>query len=174
MTSVPDSPAKANFFWGHTVARSLADIGVEVVFFSPGSRSTPLVLGCEQEARLSCFAVLDERTAAFLALGHSKRTCIPTALICTSGSAPAHWYPAVTEASYSDIPLLLLSADRPPELQECGAGQTINQVHLFGTFVRGFHAVPLPATDPVSLHSLQSVLQQAYSQSTSNRPGPVH
>jgi len=174
MTAEPDPTAHANYLWGHTTARGLADLGVDVVFFSPGSRSTPLVLGCESEPRLSCVPVLDERTAAFLALGQSKRTGRPAALICTSGSAPSHWYPAVTEASYSGIPLLLLSADRPPELQECGAGQTINQVHLFGTFVRGFHAVPLPATDPVSLHSLQSVLQQAYSQSTSNRPGPVH
>src|SRR5210317_1795588 len=162
MTSVPDSPAKANFFWGQTVARSLADIGLEVVFFSPGSRSTPLVLGCEQEARLSCFAVLDERTAAFLALGHSKRTCIPTALICTSGSAPAHWYPAVTEASYSGVPLLLLSADRPPELQECGAGQTINQSELFGSFVRGFHQAPVPSLEKEAISELQGILQTAY------------
>ena len=174
MTSVPDSPAQANFFWGHTIARSLADIGVEVVFFSPGSRSTPLVLGCEQEARLSCFAVLDERTAAFLALGHSKRTCIPTALICTSGSAPAHWFPAVTEASYSGVPLLLLSADRPPELQECGAGQTINQENLFGSFVRKFFPAPIPAEDFHSLTNLQGLISNAYSLATSQTPGPVH
>lgn len=174
MTAESDPTAQANYIWGHTTARGLADLGVEVVFFSPGSRSTPLVLGCEGEPRLSCFPVLDERTAAFLALGQSKRTGRPTALICTSGSAPTHWYPAVTEASYSGIPLLLLSADRPPELQECGAGQTINQVDLFGTFVRGFHSVPLPATDPTSLYNLQSILQQAYSQSTSDNSGPVH
>ena len=174
MSAEPDPTAQANYLWGHTTARGLADLGVEVVFFSPGSRSTPLVLGCEGEPRLSCFPVLDERTAAFLALGQSKRTGRPTALICTSGSAPTHWYPAVTEASYSGIPLLLLSADRPPELQECGAGQTIKQVDLFGTFVRGFHSVQLPATDSESLHSLQSILQLAYSQSTSHNPGPVH
>ena len=174
MTTEPDPTAQANYLWGHATARGLADLGVEVVFFSPGSRSTPLVLGCEGEPRLSCFPVLDERTAAFLALGQGKRTGKPAALICTSGSAPTHWYPAVTEASYSGIPLLLLSADRPLELQECGAGQTINQIHLFGSFVRGFHSVPLPATDSTSLCSLQTILHQAYSQCNSHNPGPVH
>jgi len=99
MTAEPDPTAQANYLWGYATAHGLADLGVEVVFFSPGSRSTPLVLGCEGEPRLSCFPVLDERTAAFIALGQSKRTGTPTALICTSGSAPTHWFPAVTEAS---------------------------------------------------------------------------
>ena len=139
MTSTFKQTAEANFLWGHLVARGLADLGVTSVFFSPGSRSTPLIIGCEKEKRLSCFPALDERTAAFLALGHAKRTNLPSALICTSGSALTHWFPAVTESSYAGVPMLLLSADRPPELQECGAGQTINQLNLFGSFVREFY-----------------------------------
>ena len=174
MTTLADSIAQANFLWGHTTARCLADHGVQVIFFSPGSRSTPLVLAFEQEPRLLCFPILDERTAAFLALGYSKRTNTPAALICTSGSAPTHWYPAITEAFYSGIPLLLLSADRPPELQECGAGQTICQERLFGSFVREFYSVPLPAEDFQSLNSLHSLIAQAYTRATSLPTGPVH
>jgi len=174
MSLLATTTSEANFLWGHTTARCFADLGVEVVFFSPGSRSTPLVLGCEQEPRLSCFPLLDERTAAFFALGHSKRTGTPPLLVCTSGSAPTHWYPAVTEASYSGVPLLILSADRPPELQECGAGQTINQQHLFGSFVRKFYSAPLPQKGLDSLAQLQSLIAQSYSMATSLRPGPVH
>jgi 2-succinyl-5-enolpyruvyl-6-hydroxy-3-cyclohexene-1-carboxylate synthase len=170
MSLLATTTSEANFLWGHTTARCFADLGVEVVFFSPGSRSTPLVLGCEQEPRLSCFPLLDERTAAFFALGHSKRTGTPPLLVCTSGSAPTHWYPAVTEASYSGVPLLILSADRPPELQECGAGQTINQQHLFGSFVRKFYSAPLPQKGLDSLAQLQSLIAQSYSMATSQRP----
>jgi 2-succinyl-5-enolpyruvyl-6-hydroxy-3-cyclohexene-1-carboxylate synthase len=174
MTSTSEQTAEANFLWGHLVARGLSDLGTTTVFFSPGSRSTPLIIGCEKEKRLSCFPALDERTAAFLALGYAKRTNVPTAVICTSGSALTHWFPAVSEASYSGIPLLLLSADRPPELQECGAGQTINQINLFGSFVRGFHQVPLPSPQQDTIEGLQGILQTAYSQSTTHFPGPVH
>ena len=152
MTATSEQTAEANFLWGHLVSHGLSDLGVTTVFFSPGSRATPLIIGCEKEKRLSCFPALDERTAAFLALGHAKRTNVPTAVICTSGSALTHWFPAVTEASYSGIPLLLLSADRPPELQECGAGQTINQINLFGSFVRDFHQSPLPTLEQDGIH----------------------
>ncbi|MEK9771962.1 MAG: 2-succinyl-5-enolpyruvyl-6-hydroxy-3-cyclohexene-1-carboxylic-acid synthase, partial [Opitutae bacterium] len=108
------------------------------------------------------------------ALGYAKRTNLPTALICTSGSALTHWFPAVTEASYSGIPLLLLSADRPPELQECGAGQTINQINLFGSFVRGFYQSPLPCLEKEYIHNLQTILQTAYSKTLGPNSGPVH
>jgi 2-succinyl-5-enolpyruvyl-6-hydroxy-3-cyclohexene-1-carboxylate synthase len=174
MTSTSEQTAEANFLWGHLVARGLSDLGITTVFFSPGSRSTPLIIGCEKEERLSCFPALDERTAAFLALGHAKRTNVPTAVICTSGSALTHWFPAVTEASYSGIPLLLLSADRPPELQECAAGQTINQIKLFGSFVREFYQSPLPCLEQEHIHNLQTILQTAHSKTTGSNSGPVH
>jgi 2-succinyl-5-enolpyruvyl-6-hydroxy-3-cyclohexene-1-carboxylate synthase len=174
MTSTSEQTAEANFLWGHLVARGLADLGITTVFFSPGSRSTPLIIGCEKEKRLLCFPSLDERTAAFLALGYAKRTNVPTAVICTSGSALTHWFPAVTEASYSGIPLLLLTADRPPELQECGAGQTINQINLFGSFIREFYQSPLPCLEQEYIHDLQTILQTAYSKSVDPNSGPVH
>ena len=174
MSSSSEQPSKANFIWGHLIARGLADLGVTTVFFSPGSRSTPLIIGCEREQRLSCFPVLDERTAAFLALGYAKRTGLPTVLICTSGSALTHWFCAVTEAFYSGIPLLLLSADRPPELQECGAGQTINQSGLFGSFVQGFHQSPPPSLNEASINQLQEILKIASIQCNGSTPGPTH
>ena len=169
-----ESTAQANFIWGEIVAHTLHELGITQVFFSPGSRSTPLILGLERHQDISCIPVLDERTAAFLALGFSQRTKQPTVLLCTSGSAVTHWFPAIAEASHSGIPLLLLSADRPDELQNCASGQTINQKELFGSFVRGFHQIPHPTLKPSSFHSLQITLAHAYSQSTTLNPGPVH
>ena len=174
MIASSEQNIKANFLWGNLIAKGLADLGITTVFFSPGSRSTPIIMGCELESRLSCFPVLDERTAAFLALGHAKRTNVPTAVICTSGSALTHWFPTVTEASYSGIPLLLLSADRPPELQECGAGQTINQINLFGSFVREFYQSPLPCLEQEHIHNMQTILQTAHSKTIGSNSGPVH
>ena len=166
--------ALANDAWGRSVANALVDLGVKSVVFSPGSRSAPLILGCETQDGLETIPILDERTAAFFALGLSKRTRPPTVLICTSGSAPTHWFPAVVEADHSGTPLLLLSADRPPELQDCGAGQTINQVELFGQFVRAFHQIPLPDQSEKSLQGLRTVIAHAYAESMGGNPGPVH
>lgn len=117
--------------------------GVRAAMVSPGSRSTPLVLAAEQ--RLQTHMVLDERVAGFVALGLAKASARPVALICTSGSAAAHWLPAVIEAWQSHVPLILLTADRPPELHGCGAGQTIDQRRLFGAFVTESRDLPPPA-----------------------------
>lgn len=174
MNSDPQSTAKANCAWGYTVAKTLFELGVNHVVFSPGSRSTPLVLGCENQNGLRTIPILDERTAAFFALGIGKRTGRPAALICTSGSAPTHWFPAVTEADHTGVPLLLLSADRPPELQDCGAGQTIDQTKLFGPFARTFHQIQLPDESEESLENLREVIVRAYTETTGRNPGPVH
>ena len=174
MNADSQSTARANCAWGCAVAKTLFELGVEQVVFSPGSRSTPLVLGCENQNGLRTIPILDERTASFFALGLGKRTGKPTALICTSGSAPTHWFPAVTEADHSGVPLLLLSADRPPELQDCAAGQTINQIGLFGEFARAFHPIPLPDESQKSIQELREIIVYAYSQSTGKNPGPVH
>ena len=169
-----ESTAQANFVWGDVVARTLHELGISMVFFSPGSRSTPLVLAFERHPSIDCASVLDERTAAFIALGYSRRTQKPAAILCTSGSAVTNWFPAIAEASHSSVPLLFLSADRPEELQNCASGQTIDQVNLFGSFVRGFHQIPLPDLDPTAIQSLRSALTQAYFQSMDLNPGPVH
>lgn len=121
---------------------------VRHVVFSPGSRSTPLVLAAD--AMLKTVPVLDERVAGFVALGLAKATQAPVALVCTSGSAGAHWLPAIIEAWHSRVPLVVLTADRPPELFGCGAGQTIDQRRLFGAFVTASRDLPVPdaAVDP--------------------------
>ena len=169
-----ESTAQANFVWGDVVARTLHELGISMVFFSPGSRSTPLVLSLERHPSIDCASVLDERTAAFIALGYSRRTQEPAVILCTSGSAVTNWFPAIAEASHSSVPLLFLSADRPEELQNCASGQTIDQVNLFGSFVRGFHQIPLPDLDPTAIQSLRNALTQSYFQSMDLNPGPVH
>lgn len=174
MNQIPEDTGQSNLMWGETVASCLSKLQVSQVFFSPGSRSTPLVLAFERHPKIECIPILDERSAAFLALGSSKRSNLPTLLLCTSGSAPTHWFPAVTEASHASIPLLLLSADRPPELQDCGAGQTIDQVNLFGSFVRAFHQVPLPKVDHDSIVNLINIVSLAHRQTIGTNPGPVH
>jgi len=113
------------------VVAGLCDAGVETVVFSPGSRSTPLVLALAGRKKLHKKVVLDERSAAFYALGVASFRHLPVVLVCTSGTAPAHYLPALLEARYQRLPLLVLSADRPTELRDCGAGQTIDQVSLY-------------------------------------------
>ena len=170
----PEVTAEANLNWGKAVADSFAKLGIFDVFFSPGSRSTPLILGFERNTNFSTYPVLDERSAAFIALGFSKRTSKPTILVCTSGSALTHWFPAVVEASHSGIPLFLLSADRPPELQNCGAGQTINQINLFGSFVRSFHQICLPELKTKPVNKLINSINEAFLNCLGQNPGPVH
>ena len=174
MKQTPEEIAHANLAFGAYFAKTLSILGVEKIFFSPGSRSTPMVIGVERYSDIDLIPVLDERTAAFLALGQSKRINRPVGLICTSGSALTHWFPAVTEASHSGIPLLLFSADRPPELQNCGAGQTINQENIFGNFVRQFHQLEVPQTNENYRDHLVTVLKSAYQKSLGVNPGPVH
>ena len=121
MNQDSESIAQANVAWGNIVAETLFESGISQVFFSPGSRSTPLVLGFEKHPKINCTPILDERSAAFIALGFSKRTSVPCAVLCTSGSAPTHWFPAITEASHSGVPVLFYQ-QMLPELQDCGAG----------------------------------------------------
>ena len=174
MKQSPEEIAHANMAFGAYFAKTLSILGVEKIFFSPGSRSTPMVIGVERFSDIDLIPVLDERTAAFLALGQSKRKKQPVGLICTSGSALTHWFPAVTEASHSGVPLLLFSADRPPELQNCGAGQTIDQENIFGNFVRQFHQLEVPQTNENYRDHLVTVLKSAYQKSLGVNPGPVH
>jgi len=112
------------------------DAGVSHVCVCPGSRSTSLTLAAAQNTALHCSSHIDERSAGFFALGLAKATRLPVALVCTSGTAAANFHPAVIEAYYAGVPLIVLSADRPPELREWGAGQTIDQVQLYARHVR--------------------------------------
>src|SRR5205085_12326388 len=111
----------------------------------PGSRSAPLSLALARDRRISLEVVLDERSAGFRALGIGIATGRPAVVCCTSGTAAANLHPAVLEAHHARVPLIVCTADRPPELRDCGAGQTIDQAHLFGRAVRWYHDPGPPA-----------------------------
>ena len=155
-----------------TFANELSGQGVEHVVISPGSRSTPLTLTFAQTANIKTWVQLDERSAAFFALGLAKKTQKPVALICTSGTAAANYLPAVVEANWSETPLIVLTANRPPELRGWGAGQTIDQTNIYGSNVRWFAELPI-ANEPDD-HWFQFAAARAFQSSMGPRPGPVH
>lgn len=157
-----------------TLIDNLHAAGAHHAVISPGSRSSPLALACDAAPGLKTWVIVDERSAAFFALGIAKSTRSPVIVIATSGSAPAHWYPAVLEASQDHHPLILISADRPPDLQDCGANQTIDQMHLFGAHVRWFSALPEAGAPSASSKYLRSIAHQAADKSRWPLPGPVH
>ncbi|MCG8461518.1 MAG: hypothetical protein MI919_35000, partial [Holophagales bacterium] len=153
---------------------SLAASGVRHVVISPGSRSTPFVLAAAAEPGLDLHDVIDERSAAFFALGIGRITATPAVLLCTSGTAPAHYLPAVIEASMARVPLLVLSADRPVELVACGANQTIDQLKLFGDHARAFFELGLADGHPAALRGLRRTVAQAVALASWPEPGAVH
>lgn len=166
--------AVANLRWAMALVDGLAAAGVGHAVISPGSRSTPLALACLRHPRLRTWIQVDERSAGFFALGLSKADRRPVALICTSGSAPANWFPAVIEANHGLIPLILLTADRPPELRDCGANQAIDQVKLFGGQVRASHELPPAESTAAALQNLGWLAVRTVDQSRWPLPGPVH
>lgn len=125
----------------------LYQLGVREAVFSPGSRSTALAMLFEEYGKYDTYVNIDERSAGFFALGIAKAQKRPVVLICTSGSAAAHYLPAVTEAKHSRVPLIILTADRPNNLQFVGAAQTVNQVDYFGKFVNHYEALSRPAEE---------------------------
>jgi 2-succinyl-5-enolpyruvyl-6-hydroxy-3-cyclohexene-1-carboxylate synthase len=152
----------------------LARAGVRDVCLCPGSRSTPLAVATAQQPALRCWTHIDERSAAFFALGLAKAGRKPVALVCTSGTAAANFLPAVVEAHYAGVPLLLLTADRPPELRDRGAGQTIDQIHLYGRHVRWFAEVALPSAEGEMLRYARALASRAVGVAMRRPAGPVH
>ena len=150
----------------------LAAQGVTDVLVSPGSRSAPLAITAHRTAGLNVSIHLDERSAAFWALGLAKASGRVVALVCTSGTAAANYLPAVVEAHFSGIPLLILTADRPPELRDRGAGQAIDQLGIYGSHVRWWS--DLPVAGDVDPRWFQSTAARAVRASTGSHPGPVH
>lgn len=160
--------------WARLLLGSLADAGVRHVVISPGSRSTPFVLAASHEPRLRLHDIVDERCAAFFALGIGRATGRPALLLCTSGTAGAHYLPAVIEAGMARIPLLALTADRPVELVDCGANQAIDQLKLFGDHARAFVDLGLADDHPDALRGLRRMAAQAVFRSTWPEAGTVH
>ena len=141
----------------------------------PGSRSTPLALALWREPAIEAHVIVDERSAAFFALGAAQATRTPVAILSTSGTAAANFHPAVCEADESAVPLIVLTADRPPELRGIGAGQTIDQLKLYGSAVRWFCEVGTHDADDAGLLHFRSVACRAYWTAAGDpRPGPVH
>jgi 2-succinyl-5-enolpyruvyl-6-hydroxy-3-cyclohexene-1-carboxylate synthase len=152
----------------------LVRCGVTGACTSPGSRSTPLVLSLVRDGRLPCWSHVDERVAGFFALGAAKASGRPVALTCTSGTAAAHYLPAVVEAHEARVPLLVLTADRPPELRDVGAGQAIDQLKLYGDHVKWFFDVGTHAATPERLRWIRALACRAVWTALYDRPGPVH
>src|SRR4051794_24032276 len=163
----------------HLLLRAFVDelvrCGVTDAVTSPGSRSTPLVLALVRDGRLRCTSQIDERSGAFFGLGLAKATRRPVVLACTSGTAPAEYLPAVVEAHEAGVPLLVLTADRPPELREVGAGQTIDQLGLYGRAARWFFDVGAGhEATPERARWMRSLACRAVWAALGPRPGPVH
>jgi 2-succinyl-5-enolpyruvyl-6-hydroxy-3-cyclohexene-1-carboxylate synthase len=157
------------------MAEELARSGVRRAVISPGSRSTPLAVALWRQPDIEVNVILDERSAGFFALGTALATALPAVVLCTSGSAAANLHPAVVEADEAGVPLIVLTADRPPELRGIGAGQTIDQLKLYGEAVRWFCEVGTHEADDDGLRHFRSVACRAYASARGDpRPGPVH
>ena len=162
-----------NDLYAQQIVHHLVHQGIRRIFISPGSRLTPLVYAIAKEERLEKSVHFDERGAAFHAYGYAKGSKTPTVLLCTSGTAIAHFFPAVIEASAEEVPLLVISADRPPELRDCGANQTCDQVKFFGSYIRWYFEIPCPDSNTPS-GFIGSTIAQAIFRATHTPKGPVH
>lgn len=162
-----------NTLWTSVLVEELVRLGVTQFVISPGSRSAPLTVAVSRNKRARSMIHFDERGAAFFALGHARATGKPAALICTSGTAVANYLPAVVEASVDCLPMILLTADRPPELRNKGANQTITQPGIFGSYVRWAHDLVCPTTE-TSLTILLKTVDEMVAAALTSPAGPVH
>ena len=164
-----------NQLWSYVVVSTLKHLGLDFAILCPGSRSTPLTLAfCQQASDIESIPILDERSGAFFALGRAKATGKPVVLVCTSGTAGANFYPAVIEAKESRVPLLLLTADRPPELRDCHSGQTIDQVKLYGNYPNWQTELATPVAEIQMLSYLRQTIIHAWKRCQFPRGGVVH
>jgi 2-succinyl-5-enolpyruvyl-6-hydroxy-3-cyclohexene-1-carboxylate synthase len=170
MDSTNSNTALASAF-----VEELARCGLRHTVISPGSRSTPLAVALWRQEEIEVTVIVDERSAAFFALGAAQATGAPVAILCTSGTAAANFHPAICEADESALPLIALTADRPPELRGIGAGQTLDQIKLYGSAVRWFCEVGTHEADDDGLLHYRSTACRAFAAARGEpRPGPVH
>jgi len=168
-------PTNRNTALASALVEELARCGIRRAVISPGSRSTPLALALWRQPAIEATVLIDERSAGFFALGSGLASGVPAAALCTSGTAAANLHPAVCEADEAGVPLIVLSADRPPELRGIGAGQTIDQLKLYGGAVRWFCELGTHEADDEGLLHFRSVACRAYAAAAGDpRPGPVH
>jgi 2-succinyl-5-enolpyruvyl-6-hydroxy-3-cyclohexene-1-carboxylate synthase len=167
-------PANANTALASAFVEELARCGMRHAVLSPGSRSTPLAVALHRQPAIDLTVIVDERSAAYFALGAAQATRAPVAILCTSGTAAANFHPAVCEADLSAVPLIVLTADRPPELRDIGAGQTVDQIKLYGSAVRWFCEVGTHAADDDGLLHYRYAACRAFAAARGQpRAGPV-
>ncbi|XP_020571316.1 protein PHYLLO, chloroplastic [Phalaenopsis equestris] len=162
-----------NLLWASLIVEELVRLGLTYFCIAPGSRSSPLALSACGHSLTTCISCYDERSLAFHALGYARGSHQPAVIITTSGTAVSNLLPAVVEASQDFVPLLMLTADRPPELQNVGANQAIDQVNHFGKFVRFFYNFP-PPTDEIPARMVLTTIDSAIYSATQSLCGPVH
>lgn len=163
-----------NILWAETFVAELVNAGVKHACISPGSRSTPLTYAFATNKKIKSFSIIDERNSGFFALGLAKVTGKPVVLVCTSGTAAAEFYPAIIEAYQSKTPLIVCTADRPPELQNVGANQTINQNDIYKNHICWFSYAGLPQANRKRLNDIKNIAKQALIECSINNVGPVH
>ncbi|KAI4357933.1 hypothetical protein L6164_001848 [Bauhinia variegata] len=168
-----EKSANINAVWASLIVEECLRLGLTYFCIAPGSRSSPLAVAASTHQSITCISCFDERSLAFHAVGYARGSHIPAVVITSSGTAVSNLLPAVVEASQDFVPLLLLTADRPPELLECGANQAIDQVNHFGSFVRFFFNLPAP-TDQIPARIVLTTLDSAVHWATSSPSGPVH
>ncbi|WP_419959354.1 2-succinyl-5-enolpyruvyl-6-hydroxy-3-cyclohexene-1-carboxylic-acid synthase [Psychrobacillus sp. BM2] len=169
MTNVEYLTSYVNHF-----VETIKQAGVQDIVMCPGSRSTPLAYAFAKSEGFQFYRQIDERSAGYFALGIAKAKKSPVVLLCTSGTAAANFFPAIVEAYYARVPLLIITADRPHELREVGAPQAIDQLHLYGKHVKWTVDFPLPEKDEANLAFVERHIQRAVSMSRAFPMGPVH
>ncbi len=167
-------PINRNSFWSELFTEQLAQSGIKFACISPGSRSTPLTLAFAANKKIKTFVNPDERSSAFFALGLAERSGLPVVIVTTSGTAVAELYPAIIEAYQRRIPLIVCTADRPPELLNCGANQTINQSNIYANHIRKFFNAGLPSLTESKLLKIKKIAAEAFEISLRKNRGPVH
>lgn len=174
MALLPLDFRNVNSLWCSVLAETLARRGLKHAVISPGSRSTALTMALARHASIEAIPVLDERSSAFFALGLVRQHQRPVVLVCTSGTAGANYFPAVIEAQESGVPLIVITADRPPEMRECASGQTIGQQKLYGDHVNFYHELAVPEASLALLAYLRQTVAHAYACALGPGAGPVH